>query len=213
MKDTTKEIIDELFVRYPDLKVMENAIIEAYETILACYQSGHRLYLCGNGGSAADCEHIAGELLKKFKKIRPLDETFANHLKSLGEDGTFLAERLEGGVPAVSLCGHPSLSTAFANDNDPVLIFAQQLGALGESGDVLITISTSGNAKNCAYAALVAKAKGMKTIAFTGATGGKLKELCDVCICAPELETYKVQELHLPVYHCLCAMLEEEFFC
>lgn len=212
MKDTTKEIIDELFVRYPDLKVMENAIIEGYETILACYQSGHRLYLCGNGGSAADCEHIVGELLKKFKKIRPIDETFANHLKSLGEDGTFLAERLEGGLPAVSLCGHPSLSTAFANDNDPVLIFAQQLGALGESGDVLITISTSGNAKNCAYATLVAKAKGMKTVFLGGGDGGRLKGLSDVCLIVPEQETFKVQEQHLPVYHCLCAMLENELF-
>lgn len=212
MKETTKEILVELLERFPQLSPGKTSIVSAYETILRCYQTGHRLYICGNGGSAADSEHIAGELLKKFKKIRPLDESFTVRLKMLGEDGEFLAEKLEGGLPTVSLCGHPSLSTAFANDNDPVLCFAQQLGAFGQKGDVLLTISTSGNAKNCAYATLVAKAKEMPVVFLGGGDGGKLKPLADVSVIVPEKETFKVQELHLPVYHCLCAMLENELF-
>lgn len=212
MKDTTKEILEELFRRYPALEPQKDNVVCAYETLLKCYQSGHRVYLCGNGGSAADCEHIAGELLKKFKKVRPLEKTFSERLKSLGTDGELLAERLEGGLPAVSLCGHPSLSTAFANDNDPLLNFAQQLSAFGQAGDVLVAISTSGNAKNCAFTALVAKAKEMKTVFLGGSDGGRLKPLADVSIIVPESETFKIQELHLPTYHCLCAMLENELF-
>lgn len=212
MKEETRAILKELTERYPTLKGVENDILTAYETLLVCFEKGNRLYLCGNGGSASDCEHIAGELLKKFKKYRPLKKEFSENLKQLGEEGAFLADSLEGGLPAVSLCGHPSLTTAFANDNDPVLCFAQQLGAFGNKGDVLITISTSGNAKNCAYAALVAKAKDMKVVFLGGGNGGKLKTIADVSVIVPEKETFKVQELHLPVYHCLCAMLENEIF-
>ncbi len=212
MKEETKAILQELTERYPTLKSIKKDILFTYEILLECFEKGNRLYLCGNGGSASDCEHIAGELLKKFKKCRPLEKSFSENLKKLGDEGVFLADSLEGGLSAVSLCGHPSLSTAFANDNDPLLCFAQQLGAFGNKGDVLMAISTSGNAKNCAYAALVAKAKEMKVVFLGGGNGGKLKELADVSVIVPEKETFKVQELHLPVYHCLCAMLESELF-
>lgn len=212
MKNETKEIFAELYSRYPVLQSERGAIEAAFDCLNDCFQSGNRLYLCGNGGSASDCEHIAGELLKKFKKPRPIDETLAKNLEKFGEDGLTLKNTLEGGVPAISLCGHPSLSTAFANDNDPLLPFAQQLSVFGEKGDVLIAISTSGNAKNCYYAALVAKAKSMKVLLLSGGTGGRLKTLADVAVVVPEKETFKVQELHLPVYHALCAAIESELF-
>ena len=170
------------------------------------------MYLCGNGGSASDCEHIVGELMKCFKKKRSICPTLSKGLAEEGELGQALLQDLEGGLPAVSLCGHSPLTLAFLNDKNAMLTFAQQLSVLGRKGDVLLTLSTSGNSKNCVYAAAVARAKGMKTVFLGGGNGGKLKEFADVSIIVPEKETYKVQELHLPVYHCLCAMLEEEFF-
>lgn len=212
MKSETKEIFDELYSRYPVLKSERGTIEEAFDCLYECFRGGNTLYLCGNGGSASDCEHIAGELLKKFKKTRPIDEAFAKKLERFGEEGLTLKNSLEGGVPAVSLCGHPSLSTAFANDNDPLLPFAQQLSVFGRKGDVLLAISTSGNAKNCYYAALVAKAKEMKILLLSGGTGGRLKTVADVAVVVPERETFKVQELHLPVYHALCGAIESELF-
>ena len=211
MKDTTKVIYEELFVRYPALTVCNAEILTAYETLETAYKNGKRVYFCGNGGSASDCEHIVGELMKSFKKRRPLKASFADALLQ-GEDGELLTQTLDGGLPAVSLCGHPALTSAFANDKNPTLGFAQQLSVLASDGDVMVTLSTSGNSKNCVYAVLVAKALGVKTVFLGGGTGGKLKGLCDVSVVVPETETYKVQELHLPIYHCLCAMLEEEFF-
>jgi D-sedoheptulose 7-phosphate isomerase len=133
-------------------------------------------------------------------------------LKKQGERGQVLIENLQGGLPTVSLCGHTAFSTAFQNDCDPMFVFAQQVGAWGQKGDVLFTLSTSGNSKNCVYAATVAKAKNMSVVALLGGSGGLLKSLSDASVVAPEKETFKVQELHLPIYHCLCAMLEEEFF-
>ena len=212
MKETTKRIITETLERHVALSGVKADVENAFETLKTCFEQGNRVYLCGNGGSAADCEHMAGELLKSFKKCRPLPETLVEGLKNYGETGEKLVQNLEGGLPVVSLCGHVSFSTAFLNDKDPMLSFAQQVNVWGKKGDVLVAFSTSGNSKNCVYAAIVAKALGMKVVFLGGGTGGKLKELADVSIIVPEKETYKVQELHLPVYHCLCAMLEEEFF-
>lgn len=211
MKDCTKMVLEGLVERYPALASEKENIQSAFETLAACFAGGNRLYLCGNGGSAADCEHIAGELLKSFKKCRPLPEKLVNALAQY-EDGNALISGLEGGLPVVSLCGHIAFSTAYLNDKDPSFIFAQQVNAWGREGDVLLTLSTSGNSKNCVYATMVAKALGMKVVALVGGNGGKLKTLADVAVVAPEKETYKVQEYHLPIYHCLCAMLEEEFF-
>ena len=212
MKATTKKIYDELFERYPALKGMKENVLKAFELIKSTYTNGGRLYCGGNGGSSSDCEHIVGELLKSFKKHRAVDEKIASTLSSYGEDGEYLLSKLEGALPAMSLISQTGILTAFANDKSWDTAIAQQLYGLGKQGDCLVVLSTSGNSKNCVYAVMVAKAKGIKTIAFTGETGGKLKELCDETLCVPETETYKVQELHLPIYHCLCAMLEEEFF-
>ena len=176
------------------------------------YKNGGTLFVCGNGGSCSDSEHIVGELMKSFKKYRPIDSDVKASLMAMGEDGKSLAESLEGGLPAVALSSHPSLSSAFINDKNPLMCYAQQLSVMGKRGDVLMVLSTSGNAQNCLYAALTAKAMGIKTILLAGKTGGKIKGVADVSVIAPENETYLVQELHLPIYHCLCAMLEEEFF-
>ena len=212
MKDTTRKIYDELFQRYPTLSSIKENILNAFNIIESTYQNKGTLYCAGNGGSSSDSEHIVGELLKSFKKHRKVDENTANNLLNKGEDGEYLLSKLEGSLAAVSLISQTGILTAFANDKSWDTAIAQQLYGLGRTGDCLIVLSTSGNSKNCVYATLVAQAKDIKTIAFTGVGGGKLKELCDECIFVPETETYKVQELHLPVYHCLCAMLEEEFF-
>ena len=212
MKETTKKIYEELFERYPSLCGIKENVLKAFEAIKLTYEQGGSLYCAGNGGSSSDCEHIVGELLKSFKKRRAVDEKTANNLSSYGEDGAYILSKLEGSLPATSLISQTGILTAFANDKSWDTAIAQQLYGLGKQGDCLVVLSTSGNSKNCVYAVLLAKAKGIKTIAFTGVAGGKLKDICDVAICVPEMETYKVQELHLPVYHCLCAMLEEEFF-
>ena len=212
MKETTKKIYEELFERYPVLCEIKSNILNAFELIKTTYDCGGTLFCAGNGGSSSDSEHIVGELLKSFKKHRAIDETTAKNLSEYGDDGAYLLSKLEGSLPAVSLISQTGILTAFANDKTWDTAFAQQLYGLGKKGDCLIVLSTSGNSKNCVYASVVAKAKGIKTIGFTGASGGKLKEICDECVFVPEMETYKIQELHLPIYHCLCAMLEEEFF-
>ena len=212
MKETTGKIYEELFERYPVLTSINESIYHAFESIKSTYDSGGTLYCAGNGGSSADSEHIVGELLKSFKKPRRVDAQTADCLLSQGEDGARLLEKLEGSLPAVSLISQTGILTAFANDKSWDTALAQQLYGLGRRGDCLLTISTSGNSPNCVNAVLVAKAKGIKSVSMTGAGGGKLKAISDVCICVPETETYKVQELHLPIYHCLCAMIEEEFF-
>ena len=212
MKDLTKKIFDELFERYNSLTCVKNNILNAFNLIKLTFINGGVLYCAGNGGSSSDSEHIVGELLKSFKKRRNIDTKIQNNLLALGEDGEYLLSKLEGALPAVSLISQTGIMTAFANDKSWDTAMAQQLYGLGRQGDCLLVLSTSGNSKNCVYAALLAKAKGINTIAFVGAKDCKLKEICNECICVPEIETYKVQELHLPVYHCLCAMLEEEFF-
>ena len=212
VKEITKKIYEELFNRYPTLNVVKESVLNAFELIKSVYLQGGTLYCCGNGGSAADSEHIVGELLKSFKKPRKIDENVAKNLLEFGEDGAYLLSKLEGALPAVSLVSQTGILTAFSNDKSWDTAIAQQLYGLGKQGDCLLALSTSGNSKNCMYAVLAAKAKGIKTVAFAGALGGNLKEVCDECICVPATETYQVQELHLPIYHCLCAMLEEEFF-
>ena len=212
MKTATEMILKQLVARYGALACVENEIRAAYEALHTCFATGGRVYLCGNGGSAADCEHMAGELLKCFKLPRPMTDEFKAILREYGEDGEVLAENLEGGLPVVSLTGHVAFSTAFQNDNTPALVFAQQVNAYGNAGDVLVVFSTSGNSKNCIYATVCAKAKGMKVIGITGEKGGRLSALADICIKVPETETYLVQELTLPIYHYICARLEEIFF-
>ncbi len=212
MKETTRKIFEELFVRYPVLTKTRESILMSFEMLYSTYKDGGTVFCAGNGGSSSDCEHIVGELLKSFKKRRNVDEKTAKALLEQGEVGEYLLSNLEGSLPAVSLVSQTGVLTAFANDKSWDTAFAQQLYGLGRKGDCVILFSTSGNSKNCVYVAMVAKAKGVKSVALTGVGGGKLKEICDVAVCVPERETYKVQELHLPIYHCLCAMLEEEFY-
>lgn len=212
MKGTTRKIYDELFERYPILNGVKNDVLGAFDLMETCCRERGMLFCAGNGGSSSDCEHIVGELLKSFKKHRDIDEKTKDRLSSYGTEGKYLVDRLEGALPAMSLMSQTGILTAFSNDRTWDSAIAQQLYGLGKRGDCLLVLSTSGNSKNCVNAVLVAKAKEIKTIAFTGMSGGKLKDICDECICVPESETYKVQELHLPVYHCLCAMLEEEIF-
>lgn len=204
--------MNELLKRYPALGAAEAEITAAFELLVKTYENGGKLLLCGNGGSAADCDHIVGELMKSFKLKRPIKPEFANCLKNMGDDGVMLTSFLEDGLPAISLCEHNSLSTAYANDRQPYAVFAQQLSVLGNEGDTLIALTTSGNSKNCIYAATVAKAKKINVISITGRGGGRIADLSDVAIRLPESETYLVQELTLPVYHYLCARLEKHFF-
>lgn len=205
--------LEELMERYPALTGVRVEILKAYEVLESCYENGGKLLIAGNGGSCADAEHIVGELMKGFVKRRAVSGEFAEKLMEADpKRGKELAQKLQGGLPAIALTGHPGLSTAFLNDVDGDLIFAQQTYGYGKKGDVLLGISTSGNSKNVMYAMAAAKALGMKTIGLTGKDGGQLKTAAGVTIVVPETETFKIQELHLPIYHALCLMLEERFF-
>lgn len=206
-------MLNELIHRYPQLSMCADALEAAAEAIINCYRNGGKILLCGNGGSCADCDHIVGELMKGFLKKRQL----SNEQKAIMINNSPLLDKetlnkLQGGLPAISLPSIPVLNSAFCNDVDPELIYAQSLLALGKKNDILIAISTSGNAKNVFSAATVAKGLGIKVIALTGQSGGMLRDCADICIAVPETETFKVQELHLPVYHYLCAAVEEHFF-
>ena len=212
MKETTNKILEDLIVRYPQLSNNRNDILRAYSLLENAYKNNKKVLVCGNGGSAADSEHIVGELMKKFKKPRSIKPEIYNKLNELGVEGEKLKSTLEGSLSCISLTSHISLTTAFSNDKEPSVVFAQQLYGLGDEGDVLISISTSGNSENCVLASTLAKAMNIKTIALTGINDSRLSKISDVTIKAPEMETYKIQELHLPIYHALCAMLEEEFF-
>jgi D-sedoheptulose 7-phosphate isomerase len=204
--------LERLIERYPGLAACRSDIAAAEAALRATFESGGKLLLCGNGGSAADCEHIAGELLKGFERKRPIGDDLRKRLKAEGAPGVLLAERLQGGLPAISLCGHPSLASALANDVEPVLVFAQLVCALGRKGDALLAISTSGEARNVVLAAVAARGVGMKVVGLSGRGGGELRERCDVVIDVPGGTTPDVQELHLPVYHHLCRALEASFF-
>lgn len=213
MKTEIYKHIEVLVNRYPVLNSVKDEIVEAYFLLVESYKNEGKLLIAGNGGSAADAEHIVGELMKGFKLPRKLNENFTDKLISENEElGTVLAESLQGALPAIALDGHPALSTAYMNDCEPLLCFAQQVNGYGKAGDVFLGISTSGNSKNILYAATTAHAKGMKVIGLTDAKDSKLTQMSDVCIKVPQTETYMIQELHLPVYHCLCLMLEDEFF-
>ena len=205
--------IDLLISRYPALEVVKQEIIDAYLIMEECYEHDGKLLIAGNGGSAADSEHIAGELMKRFKTPRPVTPEFAEKLKEidpvLGEN---LAQNLERGLMAIPLVAHEALTTAYINDVDGLGVFAQQLFGFGKPGDVFLGISTSGNSKNVISATVVARALGIKVIGLTGANGGELAEVADVVVKVPQTETYMIQELHLPVYHCWCLMLEDKYF-
>jgi D-sedoheptulose 7-phosphate isomerase len=198
--------LSELVSRYPQLAECQHSIEKAFDALCVCYAHDAQLLLAGNGGSAADCEHWAGELLKSFRRARPIPGEWFQWL------GKELAENLQGGLSAIPLTGFPSYRSAFDNDVDPTFAFAQLVWVLGRENDVLAAISTSGNSENVIAAARVARAKAIKVIGLTGAGGGRLAENCDIVIAVPEHETHKIQELHLPVYHTLCLMLEDEFF-
>lgn len=205
--------IDLLVKRYPVLGSIEKDIIDAYLIMEETYEHDGKIMVAGNGGSAADAEHIAGELMKRFKTPRPVSDEFAEKLKAIDpERGANLAANLERSLMAIPLVAHEALTTAYINDVDGYGVFAQQLFGFGREGDVFLGISTSGNSKNVMSATVVARALGIKVIGLTGAKGGELAGVADVCVKAPETETYMIQELHLPIYHCWCLMLEERFF-
>lgn len=213
LEEKLQKHLDRLVLRYPKLKSCREDIEKAYCILEECFQRDYKLLIAGNGGSAADAEHIAGELMKKFKISRPVSTEFADALKQVDSvRGEKLAQDLEKGLMAIPLVAHEALTTAYINDVDAVGVFAQQLYGLGRKGDVFLAISTSGNSKNVMAATVVARAMGIKVIGLTGATGGELAQVSDVSIVVPETETYMIQELHLPVYHCLCLMLEDKFF-
>lgn len=206
-------MLNELVMRYPVLGIVRDDVNKAYSLLEACYENGGKLLIAGNGGSAADAEHIVGELMKGFVKRRPLPKELKRALIDTDPlRGSELSEKLQQGLPAIALTNHAALSSAFANDVDGMLSYAQQVNGYGKEGDVFLGISTSGNSENVMYAAVTAKAKGMKVIGLTGRDGGKLAKLADVAIVVPEQETYKIQELHLPIYHALCLMLEDHFY-
>jgi D-sedoheptulose 7-phosphate isomerase len=208
-----EEILNQLICRYEKLAPLKESIRNAAELLIETYRKGGKVLVCGNGGSSADAGHIVGELMKSFEAKRPLQPEIQQKLKTqFGERGNLLAEKLQQGLPAISLSEHTSLITAISNDLGGDFIFAQQVAGYGNPGDVLLVLSTSGNAQNLIDALMVAKSKGLKTIGMTGETGGKIKTLCDVLINVPETRTAFVQELHLPVYHALCMMVEKEIF-
>lgn len=206
-------MLNELINRYPALLPVKDNIRNSAEAIIKCYENGNKLLICGNGGSCADSDHIVGELMKGFLKKRPLSDDLKLKMKSNNPEieGTIL-EKLQMGLPAISLPSFTALNSAFCNDVDPELIYAQVLMGLGNKNDVLLCISTSGNSKNVYATAKVGKALGLQIIGLTGASGGNLKGISDICINVPETETFKVQELHLPVYHYICAAVEDHFF-
>lgn len=207
------QYLDSLIERCPRLEVCRDDIKRAYEILLESFKAGKKLLVAGNGGSASDAEHIVGELMKSFVLPRKLpDETKQKLIDTNKELGSELAEKLQGALPAIAVVDHVALSTAYLNDVDPLLGFAQQVYGYGQVGDTFLGITTSGNSKNILYACVAAKANGVKSIALTGRDGGKVKDLVDVAIVVPETETFKIQELHLPIYHCLCLMVEEAVY-
>lgn len=213
LEENIQKQIDVLIERYPQIDKCKKEIEKVYLIFEESYAKGNKLLVAGNGGSAADSEHIVGELMKGFENPRNLSSEYKEKLMSVNDElGKVLGENLQMALPTIALDGHVALTTAYMNDCEPLLCFAQQVNGYGKEGDVFLGISTSGNSKNILYAAVVAKAKGMKVVALTGAKDSKLSQIADVTIKAPETRTYRIQEYHLPIYHCLCLMLEERFF-
>ena len=213
IEERVEKHLDELVNRYPQLETCKEDIKKAYLILEECYKNDKKLLIAGNGGSAADAEHMAGELMKRFRIYRPVHDSLAKELIKIdAERGKNLAKNLEQSLMAIPLVAHEALTTAYINDVDGLGVFAQQLYGFGRNGDVFLGISTSGNSKNVMSATVVARAVGIKIIGLTGKDGGELAEVSDVAIKVPETETYMIQELHLPIYHCLCLMLEDYFF-
>lgn len=209
----SENYINYLIERYPCLLSIKEQIIDGYEILRNCYAAGNKVLISGNGGSAADAEHIVGELMKGFKKQRQIPDEFRKCLVEIDkEKGENLANKLQGALPTISLNNHLALNTAFLNDIDGNFMCAQQMYGYGRKGDVFLGISTSGNSDNIINAAIVAKALGLKIVILSGKDGGRLKSLADAAVIVPNNETYEIQELHLPIYHTWCLMLEEEFF-
>lgn len=205
--------IDLLIERYPVLEVCKEDIISGYELLEECYTKGGKLLIAGNGGSAADAEHIAGELMKRFKRPRLIPNELKEKLIEIDPiRGKNLSKNLERPLMAIPLVAHEALTTAYINDVDGLGVFAQQLYGYGKEGDVFLGISTSGNSKNVMNATVVARALGLQVLGLTGKSGGELKDVSNICVKVPEIETYMIQELHLPIYHCWCLMLEDYFF-
>ncbi len=213
MKDRTVLLTEAFFQKHGDLVFMKEEIMAASDLITDAYKNGNKVLICGNGGSSADADHIVGELMKGFLLKRPLDSSFKEKLrKQYGSDGEALAEKLQGSLPAISLNTHGALCSAFANDVDPAFVYAQQVLGYGNSGDVLIGISTSGNASTVYYAMVTAEAKGLTCIALTGRDGGRLAQVSRLALIAPAQETYLIQEYHLAIYHFICSYVESELF-
>lgn len=205
--------INSLINRYPTLISCKDDIIDAYFLMEECYSRGGKLLIAGNGGSASDAEHIAGELMKSFKCPRPVSSDFAKKLIEIDPIiGKELSQKLEQSLTVIPLVAHEAFSTAYLNDVDGLCVFAQQLFGFGRTGDVFLAISTSGNSKNILNASVVARALGINVIGLTGKSGGELAKVSDISVKVPETETYMIQELHLPIYHCWCMLLEERFF-
>lgn len=213
MKEQTKQFFDLFFRDHDNLRFLQHDILQAAEILVTAFANGNKLLLCGNGGSCADCEHIAGELLKGFLLKRPLDLSIVESLeRNYGSAGLEIGKKLQQGLPAISLGTHAGAISAFANDVDPELVYAQQVIAYGKKGDVMLGISTSGNAKNVAAAMMTAKSIGLHTIALSGSDGGRLAALANLALVVPQKQTYRIQEEHLAIYHLLCAMVESELF-
>lgn len=208
----SQEILEELIERYPILKECKNDIDEAFKVMVKSFETSHKMLIAGNGGSAADSNHIVGELMKSFELKRPISKELYEKIIKNEKYGEMLANSLQGALPTISLNNHESLNTAFLNDVNPYVTFAQQVFGYGQTDDVFLGISTSGNSKNIVMAAIVAKAKGMKVIGLTGKKDSDLSSIADITIKVSETRVFKIQELHLPVYHCLCLMLEKYFF-
>lgn len=206
------DIIGDLVVRYPMLERNNTMILQAIDCIVRCYKSGNKILVCGNGGSASDALHIVGELMKSFILPRKLDREIEEKIRSKSKNAEYIIKNTQMAIPAISLVNEISLLTAFANDAAPDLNFAQQVIGYGKPGDILIAISTSGNSNNVVYAAEVANALGLSVISLTGKSGGQLKDISDILINVPESETFKIQELHLPIYHAICMAIENEIF-
>lgn len=213
IKKENNRHIEELIQRFPSLGTIKKDIVKAYCVLEECYREGGKVLVAGNGGSASDSQHMVGELMKQFRKHREIGESFAQRLAEIdSKRGKLLAENLQGTLPAITLTSQEALSTAYLNDVDGKSGFAQQMFGYGKKTDVFVAISTSGNSENILRAAVVAKAMEIRVVGLTGGTGGELKALADVSVIVPETETYLIQELHLPIYHCWCMMLEETFF-
>ena len=211
--NNVEQILNRTIERHPLLDISKKIIIQAFDLLNACFVNKNKLLICGNGGSSSDSDHIVGELMKSFFYDRALsDEDKLKLVATSPEIGKYLSEKLQPALRSISLSAHSALNTAISNDIDPDLIFAQQVIGYGDQGDTLLGISTSGNSKNVISAIITAKAMGLKTIGLTGKKGGELRQICDVAICVNADETPDIQELHLPIYHTLCAMLEYEFF-